>query len=131
MQSDGKIVFGQGHAYSASWASVNRLRADGKTLDTVQFWPSQSVRIASSNPQITGRNTEAKTLDGLSLGDSIFFSSSSLGFSGNVAVDSLNNSTLVFKVNRGGTNLRSHKTADFGVLENDENGNSNRLPTNA
>jgi len=37
VQSDGRIVFGLGHAYSPDWAGVNRLRANGKLIDTVQY----------------------------------------------------------------------------------------------
>jgi hypothetical protein len=127
VQSDGKIVFGQGHAYSASWASVNRLTVDGLNQDSVPFWPMHSVRIASTLPAINNLNTEYRTNDGAIKGDSILYTNNNLGFSGKVAIDSLNNSTLVFKVNRSGSNLRSLKENEFSLLQTDENGNAGRF----
>jgi len=122
VQSDGKIVYGWGHGYSSGWAAVNRLRADGKSNDTVKYWPMHNVRIKSNIAAVTGRGTETRGNDGYQVGDSIFFISNSLGFAGNVAIDSILTSNLVFKVNRGGSNLRSTKTTDFESVSASENG---------
>jgi len=126
VQSDGKIVYGLGHAYSAGWAAINRLTADGKTNDSVSFWPNHSVRISSNIAQINGLNPEINFNDGITSIDSFNYTNNSLSFSGNVSIDSVRNSTLVFKVNRRGSNFRSLTPNDFNFSQTDENGNPGR-----
>ncbi len=127
VQSDGKVVYGTGHQYSASWAAVYRRRADGHSDDTVGSWANHWVRISSNNPLVNGRNIEARNFT-LGRVDSIFYSTNNPpGFAQNVGIDTANFSGIVLKVNRSGSNLRSYTAGDFEALFTDENGNPGRV----
>jgi hypothetical protein len=127
VQSDGKIVYGTGHQYSASWAAIYRRRANGKSDDTLSSWPNHWVRISSRNPNVNGRNIEYRNYN-MRVGDSILYTTNNPpGFSQNVMIDSALYSGIVLKVNRGGSNWRSYNATDFQTLLTDENGNPGRV----
>jgi len=127
VQSDGKVVYGAGHQYSASWAAIYRRRANGKSDDTLSSWPNHWVRIRSRNPAVDRRNIEYRNYN-MRVGDSILFTSNNPpGFSQNVMIDSAMMSGIVLKVNRSGSNWRSYNASDFQVLATDENGNPGRV----
>lgn len=127
VQSDGKIVYGTGHQYSASWAAVYRRRANGKSDDTLSSWPNHWVRISSRNPAVNGRTIEYRNYN-MRVGDSILFTTNNPpGFSQNVLIDSALYSGIVLKVNRSGSNWRSYNATDFQTLLTDENGNPGRI----
>ena len=131
VQSDNKVVFVFGTEKEADWASIYRLREDGRTLDTIQYMPVHWAAI-THKPQYGGfsATSELRVRNLATRGDSVWARTNpgvNPAVNDSAYIDSVLYSGLLLKVNRtGGTNLRSYSLAAFTDTTVDENGNAGR-----
>lgn len=124
---NGKIYYVSGREFSDDWCQMHRRTADGLKDDTVGGFSLHWVQLKGT-PDVAPRVTEVRGRHISQIPDSITVNVGS-GANPNfvkLAVDSVRDSGIILKMNRNGSNYRSHNEDDFNFVTTDENGNPGR-----
>lgn len=131
--ADGKLWAVIGREFSDDWSQLliaKPVQWNGLTrmvFDTAGGLPVHTVRVNANPTNIdsvgTNRISEYRVRYPR-LGDSLSITIRNRNY--RVAVDSILQSSVLLKMNRGGSNMRSYSQADHDLQLNDENGNPGR-----
>lgn len=134
VDAQGRVYYVTGTEFEADWAALYRRKADGTADDTVNHWPVHNADWQGQGQYsgVTGGvEIRGTTLAG-ALSRKVWVRvnpgapSEVPPIFDSAVVTNVRYSGIILKVNRNGSNLRSHNLEDFAYISNDENGNPDR-----